>query len=178
MTIADRCPQCGRTTLVYALNEVWASLGFGEAIRRALRSSRRSLDAEALVRAMVFNRLCAADSKLGCLDWLQTVSIPGMPAAITHDQLLRTMDALMENADAVEERVAAQLRPMLDQQLSVVFYGLTTIRIHGEGAVANDLRAFGLNKARTRDTHTREPGTPTLSHPRSRKAGSLSIALP
>lgn len=131
---------------VYALNEVWASLGFGEAIRRALRSSRRSFDAEALVRAMVFNRLCAADSKLGCLDWLETVSIPGMPAAITHDQLLRTMDALMENADAVEERVAAQLRPMLDQQLSVVFYDLTTIRIHGEGAVANDLRAFGLNK--------------------------------
>jgi hypothetical protein len=40
-----------------------------------------------------------------------------MPAAITHDKLLRTMDALMENADAVEERVAAQLRPMLDQQL-------------------------------------------------------------
>ena len=36
---------------VYALNEVWASLGFGEAIRRALRSSRRLLDAEALVRA-------------------------------------------------------------------------------------------------------------------------------
>ena len=131
---------------VYALNEVWASLGFGEAIRRALRSSRRSFDAEALVRAMVFNRLCAADSKLGCLDWLETVSIPGMPAAITHDQLLRTMDALMENADAVEERVAAQLRPMLDQQLSVVFYDLTTIRIHGEGTVANDLRAFGLNK--------------------------------
>ena len=53
---------------VYALNEVWTSLGFGEAIRRALRSSRRSFDAEALVRAMVFNRLCAADSKLGCLD--------------------------------------------------------------------------------------------------------------
>lgn len=131
---------------VYALNEVWASLGFGEAIRRALRSSRRSFDAKALVRAMVFNRLCAADSKLGCLDWLQTVAIPGMPAAITHDQLLRTMDALMENADAVEERVAAQLRPMLDQQLSMVFYDLTTIRIHGEGAVANDLRAFGLNK--------------------------------
>lgn len=131
---------------VYALNEVWTSLGFGEAIRRALRSSQRSFDAEALVRAMVFNRLCAADSKLGCLEWLETVAIPGMPATITHDQLLRTMDALMENAGAVEERVAAQLRPMLDQQLSVVFYDLTTIRIHGEGAVANDLRAFGLNK--------------------------------
>lgn len=52
--------------------------------------------------------------KLGCLEWLETVSIPGMPSAITHDQLLRTMDALMERADDVEQRVAAQLRPMLD----------------------------------------------------------------
>lgn len=131
---------------VYALNELWSSLGFGEAITRALRSSRRSFDAEALVRAMVFNRLCAPDSKLGCLEWLETVSIPGMPDGITHDQLLRTMDALMSHAEAVEARVAAQLRPMLDQQLSVVFYDLTTIRIHGEGEVANDVRAFGMNK--------------------------------
>ncbi|MBK7144354.1 MAG: IS1634 family transposase [Xanthomonadales bacterium] len=131
---------------VYALNALWSELGFGEAITRALRSSRRAFDAEAMVRAMVFNRLCAPDSKLGCLEWLETVSIPGMPEDITHDQLLRTMDALMDRAEAVEARVAAQLRPMLDQQLSVVFYDLTTIRIHGEGEVANDLRAFGMNK--------------------------------
>jgi len=131
---------------VFALNALWIDLGLGDAIRRALRSSRRSFDAEALVRAMVFNRLCAPDSKLGCLEWLETVWIPGMPEAVTHDQLLRTMDALMDHAEAVETRVAAQLRPMLDQQLSVVFYDLTTIRIHGEGDVANDLRAYGMNK--------------------------------
>lgn len=131
---------------VYALHELWQSLGFGQAIRRALRSSRRGFDAEALVRAMVFNRLCAPDSKLGCLEWLETVSIPGMPEAVTHDQLLRTMDALMDRAEAVEARIAEQLRPMLDQQLSVVFYDLTTVRIHGEGEFAGDLRAFGMNK--------------------------------
>jgi transposase len=46
----------------------------------------------------------------------------------------------------VEAAVAAQLRPLLDESLSVVFYDLTTIRIHGEGTVANDVRAYGLNK--------------------------------
>ena len=131
---------------VYALNELWSSLGFGQAIKRALRSSRRNFDAEALVRAMVFNRLCAPDSKLGCLDWLQTVSIPGMPESVTHDHLLRTMDALMDHAEAVQTRVADQLKPMLDQQLSVVFYDLTTVRIYGNSAVAEDVRAYGLNK--------------------------------
>lgn len=131
---------------VYALNELWSSLGLGQAVARALRSSRREFDAEALVRAMVFNRLCAPDSKLGCLDWLQTVSIPCMPAAVTHDQLLRTMDALMDRAEAVEASVGKLMLPMLDQQLSVVFYDLTTIRIHGEATLPKDLRAFGMNK--------------------------------
>ncbi len=88
---------------VFALNALWIDLGLGDAIRRALRSSRRSFDAEALVRAPVFNRLCEPDSKLGCLEWLETVSIPGMPAAVTHDQLLRTMDALMDHPEAEVE---------------------------------------------------------------------------
>ena len=131
---------------VYALHGLWNELGLGDAVRRALRSSRRQFDAEALVRAMVFNRLCAPDSKLGCLDWLQTVAIPGMPEAITHDQLLRTMDALMDRAGKLEEQVGTLLRPMLDQQLSVVFYDLTTVRIHGVGQVAEDVRAYGMNK--------------------------------
>ena len=34
----------------------------------------------------------------------------------------------------------------IDTQLSVVFYDLTTIRIHGTGAVDGDVRAFGRNK--------------------------------
>jgi hypothetical protein len=131
---------------VYALHHLWQSLGFGPAVKRALRSSRRGFDAEALVRAMVFNRLCAPDSKLGCLEWLETVTIPAMPEVVTHDQLLRTRDALMDRAEAVEACIAKQLRPLLDQHLSVVFYDLTTVRIHGEGQVPGDVRAFGMNK--------------------------------
>lgn len=131
---------------VYALHQLWNELGLGAAIKRALRSSRRTFDAEALVRAMVFNRLCAPDSKLGCLDWLDTVALPGLPEKPTHDQLLRCMDALMDRAETVETCVAEQLRPMLDQQLSVVFYDLTTVRIHGEAEVAQDLRRYGMNK--------------------------------
>lgn len=131
---------------VYALHELWVSLGFRDVVRTALRSSRREFDAESLVRAMVFNRLCAPDSKLGCLEWLDTVAIPGMPASVDHDQLLRTMDALMDRSEVIEAGVARLLRPMLDQQLSVVFYDLTTVRIHGEGEVPNDVRAYGLNK--------------------------------
>ena len=131
---------------VFALHQLWNDLGFGDALKRALRSSRRGFDAEALVRAMVFNRLCDPHSKLGVLRWLETVAIPGMPDVVTHDQLLRTMDALMDRGDAVESSVTKLIRPLIDQELSVVFYDLTTVRIHGEGVVADDVRAFGMNK--------------------------------
>jgi len=133
---------------VFALHELWCELGFQKALNRALRSSRREFDAEALVRAMVFNRLCEPDSKLGCLRWLETVAMPAMPDSVTHQQLLRAMDALMDNAGGVEEALARQIRPLVDRDLAVVFYDLTTVRIHGEGAVEDDIRAFGMNKER------------------------------
>jgi transposase len=52
----------------------------------------------------------------------------------------------MDHADRVEFELAKQLRPLVDRDLAVVFYDLTTVRIHGEGEVAGDLRAFGMNK--------------------------------
>ncbi|MBW6495514.1 MAG: IS1634 family transposase [Burkholderiaceae bacterium] len=133
---------------VFALHELWCELGFQKALNRALRSSRREFDAEALIRAMVFNRLCEPDSKLGCLRWLETVAIPAMPDGVTHQQLLRAMDALMDNGEVVEDALARQIRPLVDRDLAVVFYDLTTVRIHGEGAVEDDIRAFGMNKER------------------------------
>ena len=131
---------------LFALHSLWADLGLSQALSKALRSSRRVFDAEALVRAMVFNRLCEPESKLGVLRWLDTVAMPDMPEAVTHDHLLRAMDALMDRVDDVEAAVAKQLRPLLDDELSVVFYDLTTIRISGTGQVADDVRAFGLSK--------------------------------
>jgi transposase len=131
---------------VFALHELWKDLGFDRALGRALRSGKRKLDVEALVRAMVFNRLCAPDSKLGCLRWLDTVAMPAMPEGITHQHLLRAMDALMDHAERVERELAKQIRPLVDRDLAVVFYDLTTVRIHGEGTVEDDLRAYGMNK--------------------------------
>jgi transposase len=133
---------------VFALHELWCELGFQKALNRVLRSSRREFDAEALIRAMVFNRLCEPDSKLGCLRWLETVAMPAMPDGVTHQHLLRTMDALMDNGEVVEDALARQIRPLVDRDLAVVFYDLTTVRIHGEGAVEDDIRAFGMNKER------------------------------
>ena len=131
---------------VFALDRLWHQLGFDE-IATLLRAARLSFDAEALVRAMVFNRLCDATSKLGLLRWLQTTWLPGVEVAeVTHQRLLRTMDALQAQADAVAALVSRLLRPLIDQRLSVVFYDLTTIRAEGLSEQPGELRRFGLAK--------------------------------
>ena len=52
---------------VFALHELWKDLWFDRALSCALRSGKCTIDVEALVRAMAFNRLCDSASKLGCL---------------------------------------------------------------------------------------------------------------
>ena len=131
---------------VWALNELWESLGFGE-LRRVFRKTRHSMDVEALIRVMVFNRLCDPESKLGVLRWLDTVAMPGVEVeTITHQHLLRSMDALVDHQADVDAVVANLLRPLIDQELSVVFYDMTTIRTEGLATVDGDVRQYGMAK--------------------------------
>jgi len=131
---------------VWALTELWNELGFGD-LRRVFRRTRHTTDVEALVRIMVLNRLCDPDSKLGVLRWLQTVALPDIEvSAVTHQQLLRSMDALMEQQDAVDGVVSGLLLPMVDHDLSVVFYDMTTIRAEGLSTQSADVRKFGMAK--------------------------------
>ncbi len=131
---------------VWTLTEIWKELGFSD-LRRVFRRTRHTIDVEALVRIMVLNRLCDPESKLGVLRWLQTVALPDVELkAVTHQQLLRSMDALMDNQDAVDGVVAGLLRPLVDSDLSLAFYDMTTIRAEGLSTVEGDVRKFGMAK--------------------------------
>jgi transposase len=131
---------------VWALNELWETLGFGE-LRRVFRKTRHSIDVEALIRVMVFNRLCDPESKLGVLRWLETVAMRDIEVeSITHQHLLRSMDALIDHQAEVDAVVAGLLRPLIDQELSVVFYDMTTIRAEGLSTQNGDVRHFGMAK--------------------------------
>lgn len=131
---------------VWTLTEIWKELGFSD-LRRVFRRTRHTIDVEALIRIMVLNRLCDPDSKLGVLRWLQTVALPDMEVkAVTHQQLLRSMDALMDNQDAVDGVMAGLLRPLVDRDLSLAFYDMTTIRAEGLSTVEGDIRKFGMAK--------------------------------
>ena len=131
---------------VWTLTEIWKELGFSD-LRRVFRRTRHAIDVEALIRIMVLNRLCDPDSKLGVLRWLQTVALPNIDVkALTHQHLLRSMDALMDQQDAVDDVVAKLLRPLVDQDLSVALYDMTTIRAEGLATMEGDVRKFGMAK--------------------------------
>ncbi|MCB1954562.1 MAG: hypothetical protein KDG55_02745 [Rhodocyclaceae bacterium] len=65
-------------------------------------------------------------------------------ALIARRQLLRSMDALMGQQCEVGAVVAGLLRPLLDQDLSVVFFDPTTIHTEGLVNVEKDVRQFAL----------------------------------
>jgi hypothetical protein len=130
---------------VWALSELWRQLGL-DALGPVMRRARSEVDALALVRAMVFNRLCDPRSKLGVLEWLQTVALPGL-SAVTHQQLLRAMDSLQANQAAVEDTLGCLVRPLLDAELAVVFYDLTTVAVEGATVLPDDVRAVGRAKS-------------------------------
>lgn len=131
---------------VWALDALWHELGF-DGLAAVFRRARFTTAVEHALRVMAFNRLCDPESKLGVLRWLQTVSMPGIEAdKLSHQHLLRSMDALMDHQQAVDECVAQLLRPLIDEDLSVVFYDLTTIRAEGLSQQDGDVRRFGMSK--------------------------------
>lgn len=94
---------------------------------------------------MVFNRLADPGSKFGVLRWLETVALPADFGVVSeHQHLLRAMDVLDEYSDKLKLRLATLMRPLIDQDLSVVFYDLTTVAVTGQSNLDDDVRAYGL----------------------------------
>lgn len=132
---------------VWVLTQIWQQLGLDRLRQVWHQRTRHKIDLEALLRLMVFNRLCDADSKLGVLRWLRTVSVPGLDVGkVDHQSLLRTMDALLDHQEIVEQVLADAVRPLVNDDLSVVFYDMTTIRAEGLSRQDGDIRQFGLSK--------------------------------
>ena len=132
---------------VWALSELWRSLGF-DGLASAWRRSKTEVDVLGCLRLMVFNRLCDPGSKLGVLRWLDTVALPvGVACAPEHQHLLRAMDVLDEYSDTLGTRLATLMRPLIDQDLSVVFYDLTTVSVTGQTDLEEDVRAYGRAKS-------------------------------
>ena len=57
------------------------------------------------------------------------------------------MDVLDEYSDTLGARLATLMRPLIDQDLSVVFYDLTTLSVTGQTDLEENVRAYGRSKS-------------------------------
>ncbi|MBV5347671.1 hypothetical protein JZU46_05600 [bacterium] len=127
------------------MSELWRSLRFDD-LATSWRRSKTEVDVPSCLRLMEFNRLCDPGSKLGVLHWVETVALPagsGVVSEYQHKHLLRAMDVLDEHSDKLNTRLATLMRPLIDQDLSMVFYDPTTVSVTGQTDLEDNVQEFG-----------------------------------
>jgi transposase len=135
---------------VYAVQAVWDKLGLSRALERAGISRKTNTDFCAMVRWLVFNRLCDPCSKLALLDWTESIFAPET-AALSYHNLLRAMDRLINIKDQAEPLIA---KAVLDPKESVdmVFYDITSTYFEGDKSIQDDdLRRYGYSRDHRED---------------------------
>ncbi len=105
---------------------LWERLKIGPTLRKVMEQSGGSPLHERALRAMVANRLCEPDSKLGVWDrWLQKVYVPSCSTLKLY-QMYEAMDLLHWNVDEVENAVFFHIANLFNLVVDVIFYDTTT----------------------------------------------------
>ena len=135
---------------VYALQAIWEKLGLTRALERAGISGKAGTDFCAMVRWLVFNRLCEPCSKLALLDWAQGIFAPET-ADLSYHNLLRAMDRLIEVKEQAEPLIAkAVLGPK--ESVDLVFYDITSTYFEGDKSILDDdIRRYGYSRDHRKD---------------------------
>ncbi len=105
---------------------LWERLKIGPTLRKVMEESGGTPLHERALLAMVANRLCEPDSKLGVWDrWLQKVYVPSCSTLKLY-QMYEAMDLLHWNVDEVENAVFFHIANLFNLVVDVIFYDTTT----------------------------------------------------
>jgi transposase len=133
---------------IYALLHIWKHLKIGTILKQKAHARGYKFDMEAHIRLMVFNRLSDPCSKLALLEWIEGVYLPGIdPEKVEYHHLLRAMDWLIEQKEAVEKAIADEMLTLFDTEVDLVFYDVTSSYFEGDRSVsAEDIRRYGYSR--------------------------------
>jgi transposase len=137
---------------VLAIEALWAKVGLKKILEDIAKADGAPLRYERALLAMVANRLCAPESKLGVWDrWLETVYLPSCDGLKLH-HMYEAMDMLYAHAGEVEEAVFFEIANLFNLEVDLIFYDTTTasFAIDYEDDPAHNpnatLRCFGHGK--------------------------------
>jgi transposase len=109
-------------------------------------------DLRGLVFTLTASRFVRPGSKLKVFEYWQKRFYPEM---VTQDiglhQLYRTLDLLASHKDEIEKELFWRDRDLLNRQVDVILYDLTTLRFESTRTDLGELRQFGYSKERRSD---------------------------
>ncbi len=116
----------------YAGHLIWEALNLSGLLAPLLRRFRVEFDPVPVLKAMVLNRLSQPRSKLAVSRWLPHQCIPDVPEQIPLQHLYRTLPYLSRIQIPLEKALFRQLRTLLNLDLSLIFYDLTSSYFEGQ----------------------------------------------
>jgi transposase len=134
-----------------AAEKLWETVGLKNTIADIVRKNKLRAPYERAFFAMVANRLCRPESKLGLWDrWLSTVYLPDCQD-LELKQMYEAMDFLHEHSEEIEKAVFFHTANLFNLSVDLVFYDTTTAafsidREDDDDTCEQPLRRFGHSK--------------------------------
>jgi transposase len=111
---------------VLAIEALWERLGIGKTLRDICKHKNLIVPYERALFAMVANRLCEPESKLGVWDrWLPKVYIPTCEG-LKLEHMYEAMDLFDENIASIEKSVFNSIANLFNLNVDLIFYDTTT----------------------------------------------------
>ena len=108
------------------IEALWERVGIGEMFRDICKAQKLKVPYERALLAMVANRLCEPESKLGLWDrWLSKVYMPSCQG-LKLEQIYEAMDLFYEHAAELEKHIFFQTANLFNLQVDLIFYDTTT----------------------------------------------------
>jgi hypothetical protein len=139
-TLALGCP--------LVVEALWERLGLRKTLQDIEKTAGVQVPYERALLAMVANRLCDPESKLGVWDrWLSKVYLPSCQG-LKLRHMYEAMDLLHAHAEQVEKTVFFQVADLFNLEVDLIFYDTTTASFHvdQEDDDGAGLRKFGHSK--------------------------------
>jgi transposase len=140
---------------VLAIEALWERLGIGKELRDICKAKKIKVPYERALLAMVANRLCEPESKLGVWDrWLSKVYLPSCES-LKLEQMYEAMDLLYDHRQKIEKNIFFHTADLFNLQVDLIFYDTTTasFSIDYEDEDFDEpsagLRKFGRSKENT-----------------------------
>ena len=140
---------------VLAIEALWERLGIGKELRDICKAKKIKVPYERALLAMVGNRLCEPESKLGVWDrWLSKVYLPSCQS-LKLEQMYEAMDLLYDHRQQIEKNIFFHTADLFNLKVDLIFYDTTTASFSIDyededfDESSGGLRKFGKSKENT-----------------------------